>query len=1225
MRIVIDLQGAQTESRFRGIGRYTLSFAQGVVRNRGEHEIILALSGLFPETIKPIRAAFDGLLPQENIRVWHAPGPLLEQCPDNESRREVAELLREAFLACLQPDVIHISSLFEGYVDDAVTSIGRFDRETPVSVSLYDLIPLLNPDQYLKPNPCYQQYYRRKINHLRHAACWLAISEFARQEGAAYLDVPEDWLVNVSTAIEPHFQPLVVDADIARQFHHKFDLVRPFVLYSGGSDERKNLPRLIQAYAALPSALRQSHQLLFAGKMAKGDIAQFRQVASESGLDPDELGFTGYVSEEELVLFYNLCALFVFPSWHEGFGLPALEAMACGAPVIGANTSSLPEVIGFEEALFDPMDVNSISTKMQRALTNASFQNRLREHGLQRAKLFSWDETAKRAIETWERRCQVSTQNTRSAERSWLLIRQRIESIYTQLIDGVTTQTESRVSLADDELKQLAVCIARNERQIDSFIRARPLPEKVVWRIEGPFDSSYSLALVNREMARAMSGLGHKVVLHSTEGQGDFLPNEQFLAQNPDMAEMHRLASKVAQEESDVTSRNLYPPRVADMNSPLNFFHGYAWEESAFPSEWVESFNTALQGMTVTSRHVKKIMIDNGVMVPIMVTGNGVNHWERIQPDAGIRIDGRSFRFLHVSSCFPRKGVDKMLEAYGRAFSSDDDVTLVVKTFPNPHNEIYRWLEEAKSRNTNFPDVLILEGDYTDAQLKGLYEQCHALVAPSRAEGFGLPMAEAMLSELAVIATGWSGQLDFCTPATSWLVDYRFERARTHFGLFSSVWAEPDVGHLAKIMRDVYEAPEEELTKRIGAGRELLLKNFRWAHVAQRTVDAARKWSRFVDRPEPRIGWVTTWNTRCGIATYSEHLVTSMPGQVKILAPKASEFTAKDQGNVSRCWVTGDTDTLQELNDAIEKSCIDTLVVQFNYGFFDLEILSNFLVKQIEEGRIVVVMMHATIDPVNATHKKLSILTPALARCQRILVHSPNDMNRLKIHGLIDNVALFPHGVIDFVPQTEVKPQNAPFVIASYGFFLPHKGLLELIKAVAILRSEGLAVELRMINAEYPVPESRALIDQARHLVKRHGIEDVVSICTDFLDDEASLCRLAEANLVIFPYQDTGESASGAVRYGMASRCTVAVTPLPIFEDVWDATFHLPGCSPQDIADGIKDFVGKYRENSVNLAKIFDMADKWRIEHRYSSVAARLFNMLSAIAIDNKLSGCHIC
>ena len=90
MRIVIDMQGAQTESRFRGIGRYTTSFSQAIARNRGEHEILLALNGLFPDTIEPIRAAFDGLLPQENIRVWYAPGPVRECEPGNESRREVA-------------------------------------------------------------------------------------------------------------------------------------------------------------------------------------------------------------------------------------------------------------------------------------------------------------------------------------------------------------------------------------------------------------------------------------------------------------------------------------------------------------------------------------------------------------------------------------------------------------------------------------------------------------------------------------------------------------------------------------------------------------------------------------------------------------------------------------------------------------------------------------------------------------------------------------------------------------------------------------------------------------------------------------------------------------------------------------------------------------------------------------------------------------------------------
>jgi len=402
MRIVIDMQGAQTESRFRGIGRYTLSFAQAIVRNRGEHEVFLALSGLFPDTIEPIRAAFDSLLPQENIRVWYAPGPVAECHPGNDVRREVAELIREAFLSSLAPDVIHISSLFEGYVDDAVTSIGRFDRSTPVSVTLHDLIPLLNPDHYLKPNPSYAQYYQRKIKHLKKAAVHLAVSESSRQEGLEHLAVPANQIFNTSEAIEPCFCPHQIDDATAAQLRQKFGLNRPFVLYTGGADERKNLPRLIHAYAVLPAPLRAAHQLLLAGKMPEGNIAEFKHLAKTAGLKPDELCFTGYVTDEELIQLYNLCELFVFPSWHEGFGLPALEAMACGAPVIGANTSSLPEVIGLEAALFDPLDVAAITAKMTHALKDKKFRTTLREHGLQQAKRFSWNESAKRAIVAWE-------------------------------------------------------------------------------------------------------------------------------------------------------------------------------------------------------------------------------------------------------------------------------------------------------------------------------------------------------------------------------------------------------------------------------------------------------------------------------------------------------------------------------------------------------------------------------------------------------------------------------------------------------------------------------------------------------------------------------------------------------------------------------------------------------------------------------------------------------
>lgn len=1209
MRIVIDMQGAQTESRFRGIGRYTLSFAQAVVRNRGKHEVFLALSGLFPDTIEPIRAAFDGLLPQENIRVWHTPGPVKEEHPGNDARRETAELIREAFLASLNADVIHICSLFEGYVDDAVTSIGRFDKSTFISVTLYDLIPLLSPDQYLTPNPKYSAYYHRKLGSLKQAALYLAISKSSQKEIIDCLSVDDTKIINTYTGVEPNFRALN-DHEISKTFlADKLSIDRPFVLYTGGADERKNLPRLIEAWSKLPVSLRQTHQLLFAGRMPEGNVHEFRRIAQRHGLQNDELLFSGYISDEELVQLYNLCKLYVFPSWHEGFGLPALEAMACGAPVIGANTTSLPEVIGLPEALFDPYSVAAIRDKIQQALMDGAFRERLRQNGVEQLRKFSWDQVALRAIAAWE----SMESSVKERPIPWRIAQEKAVSSYQRLIQKIAESAQEKIQ--ENDIKQLARCLEKNEQEIFSLLRKKELPEKITWRIEGPFDSSYSLALVNREIARALASLGHTVVLHSTEGPGDFEPDANFLQANRDLASMHQRVDNFSSWDVDISSRNLYPPRVIDMHSRLNALHAYAWEESGFPLEWADHFNMALQGMTVTSCHVKKIMQDHGVAIPIVVSANGTDHWQRIIPDERVVVQGKKFRFLHVSSCFLRKGADVMLQAYGRAFSASDDVTLIIKTFPNPHNAIHQWLAEARGGKSDFPDVQIIEEDFTDGQLKALYEQCHALVAPSRAEGFGLPMAEAMLSGLSVITTGWSGQTDFCTPENSWLIDYDFQRAQSHFGIFASVWAEPKVDHLAQIMREVHQAPDSVRQQKTRQGQQLLAEKFRWVDTAARMVQAARAWSEGRSIVAPRIGWVTTWNTKCGIATYSEHLTKNMPSGVQVLAAYTQEPTAEDHSNVVRCWSTGDNDLLTEIEQVIASRKINVLIIQFNYGFFNFDHFSNFLHRQKLAGLKVLLVLHATNDPPHAPHKKISFLVPAMARCDRILVHSIGDLNRLKALGLVHNVTLFPHGVLNFEPPAKnLPPATGEFVVASYGFFLPHKGLPELISAIEILHQKGMKIRLKMVNAEYPAPESRLAIEQAKSMVAKKGLHQIIEFNTEYLPDVKSMQMLSGADLIIFPYQETGESASGAVRYGIACGCPVAVTPLGIFDDVAPAVHFLPGTSPQAIADGIWKLAQDIATAAPHFMEKNAASERWRNEHKYSKLGVRIHGLISAVS-----------
>jgi glycosyltransferase involved in cell wall biosynthesis len=477
-------------------------------------------------------------------------------------------------------------------------------------------------------------------------------------------------------------------------------------------------------------------------------------------------------------------------------------------------------------------------------------------------------------------------------------------------------------------------------------------------------------------------------------------------------------------------------------------------------------------------------------------------------------------------------------------------------------------------------------------------------------------MAEALCSGLAVITTAWGGQTDFCTPETSWLIDYRFERAETHFEVSDSVWAEPDEAHLAQLMREVHDAPPQLRSQRILAGQRSLAENHQWRHVAQRMVAAARDWSVADSGRSPRIAWVSTWNVRCGIAAYSRHLVNAMPERVAVLAAHSAELIEADGDNVSRCWSPGEDDDLSGLAAEIEARQSDTVVVQFNYGFFEFTRLASFLTRQCEAGRVVVVVVHATQDPEHVPHKRLASLADALRACARVLVHSPLDMNRLKKLG-VDAVALFPHGVVDFQAPPPRRRILRPWVLGSYGFALPHKGLVQLVEAFALLRQRGRRVHLKLWNAAYPVAESQATIDEVNAAVSRLGLEQAVSFDTAYAEDAESLQRLASADLLVFPYQRTGESSSAAVRMGLASQRPVAVTPLDIFDDVRGATHALPGVTPHDMAEGLDQLMARLESGDQQTGLIAAAAETWRAEHGYCRLGQRMYRMLCALRMDS--------
>ena len=399
MRIVIDMQGAQTDSRFRGIGRYSLSLAQAIARNAGNHDVCLALNAQLPESISTIRQAFEHLIPEERIRIFDV--PQFNTLGNWESRS--AEAIREAFLVELNPDIVLVTSLFEGFWANAVLSVGAFGGGHRTAVVLYDLIPFIYPENYLRTSEM-QSYYQQKLEWMKRSGLVLAISESSRQEGIRLLGMSEDKVVNISSAIGGQFRPNIKIKDKAPELLSKFAIQRSMVLYApGGFDTRKNFKRLMEAYSLLPESLRRNHQLVIVSKLNQVQHQEMTTMAKSIGLGEDELILTGYVPDDDLINLYSLARLFIFPSLHEGFGLPALEAMACGVPVVGSMTTSLPEVIGLKEALFDPESVESIQQTLAQGLTDEAYRQRLIEHAKVHVKKFNWDNSAKTALEALEK------------------------------------------------------------------------------------------------------------------------------------------------------------------------------------------------------------------------------------------------------------------------------------------------------------------------------------------------------------------------------------------------------------------------------------------------------------------------------------------------------------------------------------------------------------------------------------------------------------------------------------------------------------------------------------------------------------------------------------------------------------------------------------------------------------------------------------------------------
>lgn len=263
-------------------------------------------------------------------------------------------------------------------------------------VTFHDMVPFVHKETNSKK---YFSYMRTVITiSARIADRIIADSEITKQDILRILKLPESKVKVIYLAARKIFQPLPDPTRLAA-VRARLNLTRPYILNVGTIEPRKNIQRLLEAYHSLRKLKKIPHQLVIVGP--KGWL--YKPVLQKiSTLDLDEhVIMTGYVEDQDLVALYNGADLFIFPSLYEGFGLPPLEAIACGAPVASSNTSCLPEILGDAAVYFDPYNVDNIADSIMSVLDNPTLACKLRSAGPQRAARFSWEQTARQTLDVY--------------------------------------------------------------------------------------------------------------------------------------------------------------------------------------------------------------------------------------------------------------------------------------------------------------------------------------------------------------------------------------------------------------------------------------------------------------------------------------------------------------------------------------------------------------------------------------------------------------------------------------------------------------------------------------------------------------------------------------------------------------------------------------------------------------------------------------------------------
>lgn len=731
--------------------------------------------------------------------------------------------------------------------------------------------------------------------------------------------------------------------------------------------------------------------------------------------------------------------------------------------------------------------------------------------------------------------------------------------------------------------------------------------------VMGHILGSYSLAIINRNVANTLE--------EAYPGAVRFLPFETDPIDHTegvpraDKETMQKLIARPAIGHAKEVTICQHWPIMAPRNESHLALALFPWEETQVPEGVLRSLTEGFDGLIAPSAFTADALINSGYKLPIGTIGQPVD-LRRFEAIAATRpAASTARRFLHISSCFPRKGVDVLLRAWAQAFTRQDNVELVIKTFPNPHNDVEQQVAELGLANAELAPIRIINQDIAPEDLVELYQAADAVVLPTRGEGYNLPALEAMAAGIPLIVTGNGGHRDFCGPDQARLIDYRYAFSNSHVAGEMSLWLEPDVADLVKALKEFTDPAQAAV-----------IEQRRQSSLAAAKVEGDRpawvmRLNSFVDALDmleptsaPKVSWVTTWGVECGIAQYSGYLINHLSEKARantVIKCDLRTKSVESDDSIQPVWSI-DIDSARVILDSVIDSNSEAVIIQHQDGLISWDQMGEIG----HDPRLAKIASLCTLH--NARNLRrvsdsagIDRIISGLGKFSRILVHNIDDMNFLRQIGLDRNVGLFPHGA--FSPEHAPWPRRLTAgdepVIGCHGFFFRHKGIDKLIVAASELRKTWPGLKLRLVNACKPGEDHDRYFTECERLVADLGMEDSVEFHTDFLPVEEIERLLGSCDLNVLAYDESDESASGAVRTCLATMVPLVATKVNIFREFAGILQMADSNSPDDLVKVIKPLLESPRERRELQANIHE----WLRVHDWERLAGVLENMIASL------------